>query len=432
MGNFSGAADTYAELPAVDADGGDLDNGDWAVLRAPDIGTGSAAAPEFPSGGYTWDGAAWVHAFSLDVGGDLTGTYSGLQRVGTPYRPTTPIDINNTTFNTDIDLSICDYVEFSFRDASGNKRPWPVASLDRPAIVLATDNSGYVWNHDNGFLTFFVEDYTTGQIRIQDSTRGAELVQIQGTAWAENGFVVPTGTVTATPIAVTINAGATTLNGGAASLQILEGVGAYHAMVDLPSGQQLDPASFNGLADATLVDPRNGEITVQRALGGGDLDLTLAFIAAPADGVWASNTTFEVSGGGTFANPEGAVNTAKYLIDGKVMHLFIEVNWTGSSGGNIGSGEHFIDLAQFGVVMDETGMTGLQNVAYGPSILGAMQYHDPSTTARQGWVGRGSAANSITFVFSAGTATNWSVWSSAFGSVTARAQYVAQATIPLV
>lgn len=114
------------------------------------------------------------------------------------------------------------------------------------------------------------------------------------------------------------------------------------------------------------------------------------------------------------------------------MHLFIHVNWTASNGGNNGTGDYYIDLAQFGVTMDETDLPGAQSAPYGPTIFGAMQYHDPAVTARTGWVTRGSAANSITFVFNSNAYTTFDTWASSFGNISARAEYIGQATIPIL
>jgi len=62
MGQFVGSSDTIAGFAAADA------VGDWAALTVDIIGTGTEDSPQFPAGGYVWDGTEYVFSFSLSGG----------------------------------------------------------------------------------------------------------------------------------------------------------------------------------------------------------------------------------------------------------------------------------------------------------------------------------------------------------------------------
>jgi len=60
-GQYAGKGATFATLPTLDAEGGVLKPGDWAILTADEVGTGSVGAPQYPAGLYVRDaaGTAW-------------------------------------------------------------------------------------------------------------------------------------------------------------------------------------------------------------------------------------------------------------------------------------------------------------------------------------------------------------------------------------
>lgn len=78
-GQYLGSAATFTGLPTTDASGAAAGNGDWAILTADVVGTGTAAAPQYPRGVYVYSGTAYSLAASMGpefsaVGGDLTGS----------------------------------------------------------------------------------------------------------------------------------------------------------------------------------------------------------------------------------------------------------------------------------------------------------------------------------------------------------------------
>ena len=60
-GNYAGKGATFVGMPSTDPDGSTLEPGDWGILTADDIGTGTAGAPQYPAGIYVWNagGTAW-------------------------------------------------------------------------------------------------------------------------------------------------------------------------------------------------------------------------------------------------------------------------------------------------------------------------------------------------------------------------------------
>jgi hypothetical protein len=60
-GQYAGKGATFAALPTTDAEGGALLAGDWSILTADDVGTGTVEAPQYPAGIYVRDaaGTAW-------------------------------------------------------------------------------------------------------------------------------------------------------------------------------------------------------------------------------------------------------------------------------------------------------------------------------------------------------------------------------------
>ena len=58
-GQYSGKAATFAALPTTDLQGSAVQVGDWVILTADDIGTGTTGAPQYPGGIYNWNGTAY-------------------------------------------------------------------------------------------------------------------------------------------------------------------------------------------------------------------------------------------------------------------------------------------------------------------------------------------------------------------------------------
>ena len=60
-GNYAGKGATFATLPTTDPDGSVLEPGDWGILTADEVGTGTVTAPQYPAGIYVWNagGTDW-------------------------------------------------------------------------------------------------------------------------------------------------------------------------------------------------------------------------------------------------------------------------------------------------------------------------------------------------------------------------------------
>lgn len=71
-GQYLGKANTYATLPTVDAEGNAVTTGDWAQLAADDVGTGTAAAPEYAAGLYRYDGSDYIFDYAPQTFDALT------------------------------------------------------------------------------------------------------------------------------------------------------------------------------------------------------------------------------------------------------------------------------------------------------------------------------------------------------------------------
>ena len=76
-GLYMGSAGTFAGLPLANTTRATALNGDWAILSADDIGTGTAAAPQFRRGVYTTNGTAYTLSARLDTDLNITGLYIG-------------------------------------------------------------------------------------------------------------------------------------------------------------------------------------------------------------------------------------------------------------------------------------------------------------------------------------------------------------------
>lgn len=76
-GMFMGASATYTGLPTSNAGRATVLEGDWALLTADVIGTGTAAAPQYPRGGYVRGATAYAFSWPLDAVASVTGDYVG-------------------------------------------------------------------------------------------------------------------------------------------------------------------------------------------------------------------------------------------------------------------------------------------------------------------------------------------------------------------
>lgn len=93
-GQYAGSGATFATLPTANRDATVLSTGDFAELLADDIGTGSAAAPQYPAGRYAWNGTAWA----LDI------TTPDIPSAATAIATTAPAD-NAALTNTQLYLA---------------------------------------------------------------------------------------------------------------------------------------------------------------------------------------------------------------------------------------------------------------------------------------------------------------------------------------
>ena len=144
---------------------------------------------------------------------------------------------------------------------------------------------------------------------------------------------------------------------------------------------------------------------------------------------WITKNNILISGDNAFENPSGAKNHIKYMILGKMLVGYIEIDWTQSTGGAEGNGQYSIGLDQLGVIADFDGMPNPAS-AEGGMPLGTMSYYDPDTSVNLvGQVRVAAAANSITFAIQSGSTIK--DWGHDWGRLTYRVKYLAEFRIPL-
>jgi len=72
-GQYSGTGATFATMPTTDLEGGALLNGDWSILTADDVGTGTVEVPQYPGGVYVISAGVWALVQeNQDIGDVLT------------------------------------------------------------------------------------------------------------------------------------------------------------------------------------------------------------------------------------------------------------------------------------------------------------------------------------------------------------------------
>ena len=171
---------------------------------------------------------------------DVVKVKDALHRVG-EYRPATSIEINNTTFNTTMDLSNVDLLFVIFSDADATARRH-TGWFD----IRDGHSDHFYWNHDNAYCTIFVEDLPTGRIRITDATRNTKVVAIEAFRYADQQYVVPDTYTVLENFNVTV-AGATLANGGTTA-SVFKDLAA-ELTLDIPNDKIISSVSIdNGVA----------------------------------------------------------------------------------------------------------------------------------------------------------------------------------------
>ncbi len=225
-------------------------------------------------------GTVIVNAAAADPTVTITettaATYTGLQLV---YQDDVVRNTDDTDIVLGVDLSACDFVDFTFTNG-GLVGPSGYHWVARFNMVRGRlGHPGLPAGYNNQHIDIDLVDETTGTFHMRDAGTDADLVGVRAYAVAENGFVIPTGTVAATPVQVTANGGANQVN-GAPNAQVLEGV-SHVVRVDLPAGQIIDAAAvvFPAGVTGTVVDANTGRLSVEVAPGTGNVDITAPLVA---------------------------------------------------------------------------------------------------------------------------------------------------------
>ena len=185
------------------------------------------------------------------------------------------------TVTTGIDFTKCDLIEWQFRLTSDLR----TTSSFVPVVIGGTTPTMEV-PHGSGQISSYLANATDAAAGILKNVDchvvAFETVRIRGWANATNGLVVPTGTTVATAYTVTINGGA---NG---SFTGYEGIGPETFYLTMPQDQEID--AFPVVAGVTLRNRQAGMISVDRAVGGGNLALTgITFRATAPNSLYFGN-----------------------------------------------------------------------------------------------------------------------------------------------
>lgn len=138
-GVFVGQGATFAALPTVRLDGSVLQSGDWTCLSADDIGTGTAAAPQYPRGLYRWAGATYVLLCALGGGGVALTQAQAINGIDTTEGLVTGQRLRDVTDTHVRGVYMGTAVTFA---ALPTTNPGRVTALDGDWAVLATDDIG--------------------------------------------------------------------------------------------------------------------------------------------------------------------------------------------------------------------------------------------------------------------------------------------------
>jgi hypothetical protein len=244
-------------------------------------------------------------AIAVTTGADHT--FTGLQRIG-EYR-VSPVDIESANLTaTGLDMRFADKLQITLQhsstsafQSSGTVYPTYSDFIVDLAQLRGAAN-GYAWLPlDGGYVQVRVMNFTTGDLRWEDQSQGAQFIAASTWSEAANGYYVPAGTALATPrtITATLDGVATTLNG---DTQVIRAEGST-AMLRIPLAANRRLSAATG---ALLEAPESGIIRVN--VGAAD-----ASIVATSE-IYRRSVTANVNvNGGASATVEANVPTVIQL-----------------------------------------------------------------------------------------------------------------------
>ena len=207
-----------------------------------------------------------------------TNTYTGLQKVKEWTNSAVATQIPTTIFNyvTDLDFTSADMIRIHMHDENLSGEMYFHDMYPKKSL------SSWYWGYSGNtqHLQIVMPDLTSKTIGIRrGGTRATFLASIETFSFAENGFVVPTGTEARSSISLTANAGAVNITTGTAGFSGTS----QRVSVEVPANQQLSTVTVSNGATAGISDARTGAIELAIPAGTtGTVDLTVTFEAETA------------------------------------------------------------------------------------------------------------------------------------------------------
>jgi hypothetical protein len=202
------------------------------------------------------------------------GTYRSLQLLG-EHRPAAAVDIEGANLvATGLNMQtaselriICQHSSTGDFQSSGSVNPtYSTFSLDLRQLRGAANGYGWMAT-ESGYCQVRIMDFAKGDLRFEDQNQGFQYVAAQVWDEAVNGFSIPLGTNIGTTYNVRVNGGT---NGAFSGF---EGIGPQSFFITgMTADQEVD--AFPTIAGVTLMDRQKGMFSVDRASGGGDVDIT--------------------------------------------------------------------------------------------------------------------------------------------------------------
>jgi len=248
-------------------------------------------------------------------GRGAVSTYTGLQRIGTQYRPA-ELNVVDSQVVMGLDLTRpTGILILQFTDEAGGEagRPWPRAEIDLEEI--RENNGAYIWSHDNAYLVMTVNDLATGDVTFKDFVRGARFISAEIVDFAENGFAIPIGYEAGAPRTISLTGGLGTIAGAATATvrELLTTV----LQLDLNPGQAIAMVSID-VGEVDIANPITGHVMVTA----GNVDATITVTETPHDSAVVQAVAHEVTGLNlNVANPVTDIDLGIILQEGDLLEI---------------------------------------------------------------------------------------------------------------
>ena len=264
-----------------------------AVFRVGAYVVDATAAWEADMAWYVW--AAADLPKETFTGDQTVAKWEGVQAINSTGHTNLPsLNVDFSTLSTDA------HVLLSFVDDNND---WTYSSLLFLSELAGRDNGGLALRHASGYVWVRIGDAATGTLQARESGAAVHLKRIILKDDAVNGFVIPSATVSKTQVQISVTGDGTTINGGQASGNYLEGAGENTLRVDLPVGEVIDKAATDA-AIAAIVgvsgvvdDPYNGKISFTILDGTGNVAIPITLIPSLASTLPVFETVQVVNNG---------------------------------------------------------------------------------------------------------------------------------------